>query len=73
MLKQMRERGEGFFRFAQRLSLQHVDYFRDQTLERGRRQLFEREARESLGRQQELEAQEQVPFEQFLADYFAQR
>ncbi len=73
MLKEMRERDEGFFRFAQRLSLQHVAYFQRQVLDRERRELFEREAEASLERQRLLEAEEQVPFRQFLADYFAQR
>ena len=73
MLQEMRERGEGFFHFARRLSLEHAGRFHSLELDRQRRRMFEREAEESLRRQQQLEAEEQPPFDRFLADYFAQR
>ncbi len=73
MLKEMRERGEGFFHFAERLSLQHCEYFRGLTLEQDIRRLLQREAEDSLQRQARIEAEAQPPFDQFLADYFAQQ
>jgi glutamate--cysteine ligase len=68
----MRERKEGFFQFAWRMSLQHRDYFRQLTLAEPRRREFEEEAAASLQRQEVLEASDQVGFDQFLEDYFAQ-
>ena len=73
MLKTMRERGEGFFHFAQRLSLQHHAYFRSLSLAADTRDRLRAEAEASLQRQARIEAETQPPFERFLADYFAQR
>jgi glutamate--cysteine ligase len=72
ILAEMRERKEGFFQFAWRMSLQHRDYFRQLTLAEPRRREFEEEAAASLQRQEVLEASDQVGFDQFLEDYFAQ-
>ena len=73
MLTEMRSNGEGFFRFAQRLSLQHCDYFAHLPAEPALQQLLVDEASASHARQAELEAQPQQSFDRFLADYFAQR
>ncbi len=73
MLQAMRDRGEGFFHFAQHLSRQHQDYFRGISPDSGREARFREQARLSLERQAEMEAREQQPFDQFLQAYFAQR
>ena len=73
MLAEMRERGEGFFRFAQRMSLQHQKYFCGLSPSPQRRELFLRETEQSLRRQREIEAADTLSFEQFLEQYFAQR
>ncbi|MBA1330241.1 glutamate--cysteine ligase, partial [Candidatus Endoriftia persephone str. Guaymas] len=72
MLAQMREQGEPFFGFAQRMSQQHNDYFRQQRLSAEREALFRQAAATSWQRQREIEAQPQAPFGQYLADYFIQ-
>jgi glutamate--cysteine ligase len=73
MLAEMRERQEGFFRFAQRMSLQHQAYFRSLSLAPERRELFLREAEQSWQRQKEIEEADAISFDEFLEQYFAQR
>ena len=73
MLAEMREQGEGFFAFAQRMSYQHRDYFAGVGLSPERKKFFEQEADDSHQRQREIEQSDRVSFDQFLADYFAQR
>ncbi len=72
MLEEMRENGESFFDFAQRLSLQHHSYFNSISMSSERELFFREQAESSLARQSQIEAESQVPFEQFLRDYFAQ-
>ncbi len=72
MLAAMRERGEGFCQFAQRMSLQHRNHFEGLKLDASREQLFTNEAERSRQRQLEMEESDELPFEQFLQDYFAQ-
>jgi len=72
MLAEMREQQEGFFRFAQRMSLQHQAYFRGLKLSPERRELFLWEAQESLRRQREIEEGDTISFDEFLEQYFAQ-
>lgn len=72
MLANMHGHGEGFFQHAQRMSLTHRDYFRTQAVRKGYNQLFETEAMRSHERQRQLEADDDRPFDEFLASYFAQ-
>jgi glutamate--cysteine ligase len=72
MLAEMSERCEGFYQFARRLSLGHQAYFRGLQLAPGREAELEAEARASLQRQRQIEAADQVPFETYLREYFAQ-
>lgn len=69
MLQEMRDRGEGFYEFARRLSRQHRDHYRGVTLSPECRATLEREARESLERQAATEAADQVDFDTFLEAY----
>lgn len=73
MLREMRENGEGFHQFAKRMSRKHQKYFKSLPQDAALNARFEAQARESLETQRELEAAPQRPFEQYLADYFAQR
>ncbi len=72
MLAEMRERGEGFFHFARRMSQQHKAFFDEWKLSGERQDLFAAEARHSLERQAAMEDGEQIPFERFLEEYFNQ-
>ncbi|MCB1773217.1 MAG: glutamate--cysteine ligase [Gammaproteobacteria bacterium] len=73
MLDEMRDRGEGFYQFARRLSVQHRRYFMERHLSGERIAELDAKAAESLAAQERLEAQPQQDFDRFLADYFAQR
>jgi glutamate--cysteine ligase len=72
MLAIMRERGEGFSQFAQRMSQQHLSYFEGIELDPSRQRFFTDEAERSRQLQQEMEQSDEPPFAQFLQDYFAQ-
>ncbi len=73
MLAEMREHGEGFFAFAQRLSHRHRCYFEKAELDPGRRALLQREVQFSRERQFAMEQADDIPFREFLDNYFAQR
>lgn len=72
MLQEMRDTGEGFFHFAQRLSHQHHEYYLGLRLDAEREEFFRREAALSRQLQSEIEASDKIGFDQFLAEYFAQ-
>jgi glutamate--cysteine ligase len=72
MLDEMRDRGEGFYQFARRLSQQHKRYFTERELASEKVAEFDARAAESLAEQERLEAEPQADFEHFLADYFNQ-
>ncbi len=72
MLAEMRDNGEGFYQFARRLSHQHQRYFLQRRLAPDTVAQLDAKAAESLAAQRRLEAQPQVDFDTFLADYFAQ-
>ena len=73
MLDEMRDRGEGFYQFAQRLSVQHHRYFQERRLLSERVAELDARVARSLAEQDALEAAPQQDFDRFLADYFAQR
>jgi glutamate--cysteine ligase len=73
MLAEMRANRESFFEFARRISECHRDHFLARELTAGRRALFDRMSRESVERQRELEAGDDVGFDEFLERYFTQR
>jgi glutamate--cysteine ligase len=71
MLREMRERGEGFYAFANRLSHEQWHYLEGLELDEALRNRLAQLAGESLERQRAMEAEEQQPFDEFLRDYFA--
>ncbi|MES9833201.1 MAG: glutamate--cysteine ligase [Candidatus Thiodiazotropha sp. DIVDIV] len=73
MLSEMRERGEGFYHFAQRMSKQHRHDFSQQTGSNEDQSLLSQEATDSWRRQKEIEASDTLSFDEFLAQYFAQQ
>ncbi len=72
MLAEMRSNGEGFYDFALRMSQRHRDYYRDMQLDADRTRFFTEEVERSLQRQREIEAADDVPFDEYLQRYFAQ-
>jgi glutamate--cysteine ligase len=69
MLAEMRDRGEGFYEFANRLSRAHARYFRQRELPQERRDFLDNEVRLSIDRSNAIEAQSQIDFDEFLNAY----
>ncbi|HOW74775.1 MAG TPA: glutamate--cysteine ligase [Candidatus Competibacteraceae bacterium] len=72
MLAKMRASGENFFRCAQQLSEQHRRFFESPPLAEERTQFFTEAAKRSWREQRELEATDDLSFDEFLNRYFAQ-
>jgi len=68
----MDQNGEEFYHFALRMSRQHQQWFAERPLDGAKRLQFETLARESIEKQRAIEAADEVPFETFLQEYFAQ-
>jgi glutamate--cysteine ligase len=73
MLAEMRTRGEGFHAFARRQSQAHRDFFLARPLAPERRAEFEAVARQSLERQQAIEAADDGDLDAYIEAYFAQQ
>jgi glutamate--cysteine ligase len=73
MLNEMRDRGEGFFDFAHRLSKQHRHYFVHHPNSEEVQAILAQEAKDSWHRQHNIEASDTLSFDDFLECYFAQR
>ncbi len=72
MLAEMRENREEFYHFALRKSREHQQWFLERPLEAEKEAFYEAAARDSIARQQEMEASDSISFETFLEEYFAQ-
>ncbi|MGW8311190.1 MAG: glutamate--cysteine ligase [Thiogranum sp.] len=72
MLNEMRERGEGFYHFARRMSEIHQHFFNNLPLSETREQYFTELAVKSREDQQALEAADEMSFSAYLQRYFAQ-
>ncbi len=72
MLAVMRASGQNFFRCAQHLSEQHRAHFQARPLPEQRTRFFTEAAERSLREQAEIEVADEVSFDEFLRDYFAQ-
>ncbi len=72
ILQELRERKMGFFRFALRCAEKHKEYFAALApLGEDRLAMFEKEAAESLLRQRQIEASDEISFADYLANYYA--
>ena len=72
MLADMRKNGEGFFHFAQRMSLQHKRFSDAWQLQQARKLMFEQEVSRSTEQQRLMEDADDISFERFLENYFNQ-
>ncbi len=72
ILAEMVENREDFFDFSLRLSKQHQQWFADRPLDADKQTEFETMASSSIRQQQEIEQADDIPFDQFLQNYFAQ-
>jgi len=73
MLDTMSEHKEGFYHFAKRMSQQHNDYFCQVKLNKKTQQFYQQAAVDSLQKQEQIEAADNVSFDDYLATYFAQQ
>lgn len=69
MLAEMRNGKETFFEFARRKSLEQQWYFAELPINREREQMLAELAQRSVKKQQEIEAADQIDFDQFLELY----
>jgi glutamate--cysteine ligase len=72
VLSEMRNGKETFFEFARRKSLEQQWYFAELPIDFEREQTLVELAARSLQKQKEIEAADEVDFDQFLQDYFSQ-
>lgn len=70
MLADMRAHGEGFFHYAKRMSKHHCQYYKKQSLSKEKNQFFEDMAKQSLLKQQQIEASDRISFDEYLKNYF---
>jgi glutamate--cysteine ligase len=73
LLANMRQAQQPFTRIAKQLSAQHAKALSADKLDEATRQRFTAMAAESLTKQQQLESKPQMPFDDFLQQYFAQK
>ena len=72
ILQGLREEDVGFFRFALQCAQRNKDYFAALVpLSEERLGAFEREATESIDRQKQIEAADEMSFDEYLAKYYA--
>ncbi len=72
ILNEMRDRGEGFYHFARRMSEIHRHFFSNLPMSETSERYFSELAAKSLEDQQAWEATDEVSFEEYLQRYFAQ-
>ncbi|MFV8818055.1 glutamate--cysteine ligase [Haliea sp. E17] len=72
VLREMREQDQSFFQFGLGYSTRWAEQFRAKPLPRDKQAVFQHEAQRSLQAQRDIEAADQVSFEQYLADFYGQ-
>jgi glutamate--cysteine ligase len=72
VLREMREGNLPFFRLALAYSQRWAEHFRAHTLPADKTAAFTEQARASLATQRELEAADEISFEEYLANFYAQ-
>ena len=71
VLTQMQQHNEAFFHFARRISQEHKEYLCGLNLPPDKQAFYEQEAALSQQRQLEIEASDNLSFDEFLMRYFA--
>ncbi|MGD8421852.1 MAG: glutamate--cysteine ligase, partial [Gammaproteobacteria bacterium] len=72
ILADMADHKEEFYHFALRMSRQHQQWFASRPLQPEQLAAFEQTARESIEAQRRIEAEDDISFETFMQNYFAQ-
>lgn len=73
VLREMRERNEEYFHFAKRMAMQQQAYFAARDISPQQQAVFEQQALESVQKQQQIEARDEVDFDRFLQQYYARQ
>ena len=71
MLKDIRMHNDSFFGFAQRKSEEHREYFQKRQLSNQLIEQFSLAAKQSINKQKEKEAEDKLPFDEFLSCYLS--
>ena len=71
-MRELRGEGISFAQFGRNKSFEHAAHFRDNPLPPNLRAEFVEMAQRSLHAQAEIEAQDQLPFDEYLQRYFDQ-
>ena len=72
VLREMREQGKPFFRLAMSYSQRWAEHFRQQPVDAEKVAKFTAQAERSVKAQQEVEAADELSFEQYLANFYGQ-
>ena len=72
ILEGMTQTSQPFSRFALSKSKEHEQYFKHNQLDKTLSDQFDEIAKDSLIKQHDIESKPQIPFDEFLAQYFAQ-
>ncbi len=72
MLAEMKEQGEGFYHHAKRMSEHHYQYYKNHALSDEKIEFFKQSASNSLDKQQQIENDDDISFDQYLENYFNQ-
>lgn len=72
VLREMREQDVPFFRLAMNYSLRWAEYFRSRPLPAEQQLGFARESERSLAAQREIEADDELSFDEYLANFYDQ-
>jgi len=74
ILDELRQGDTGFFHFAMQCALGHKSYFAEiEGLSEERLQIYTSEATESVERQREIEASDEISFDEYLEQYFSEQ
>jgi glutamate--cysteine ligase len=72
LLNELQNQGVSFAEYGLNLAHERKEYFSNiMPLSYERQALFEKEAENSLKKQQSIEAQDQLPFDEYLKNYFS--
>lgn len=72
ILEEMSDTGQTYFKVAMNHAKQHRDHFLSTELQKDIAEQYQEMATQSLQQQQQVESDDQQPFDQFLADYYKQ-
>ncbi|MBL4743157.1 MAG: glutamate--cysteine ligase [Cycloclasticus sp.] len=72
VLKEMRRQELPFFKFAMKQATNHLNFFKNRTINDDQQKKFDQASIQSINTQKSLESDDRVPFDQFLEQYFSQ-